>query len=120
MKSNNIYLDNLNSYYAIYNLNQIQELIDNKDNLPLKDKELYYAIKELYYSINIIINNGDIKDFNKNDINKIINLCIYISNENTRRYKAVVDKLRVELKNKPKDNYDNMSKEELIALLRNK
>ena len=97
-----------------------QKLVNNKDNLPLKDKELYYAIKELYYSVNIIINNNDIKDFNKDDINKIIDLCLYISNENTRRYKAVVDRLRAELKNKPSDNYDNMTKEELIALLRNK
>lgn len=120
MKTNNIFINDLNSIYAINNINEITELIKNRNNLPLSDKELQKATKDLYQAVNIIINNNDIKKVNETSIKRIIDLCLYISNENTRRFKTVVHRLKDEIKNRPNDNYESMTKEELIALLRNK
>jgi hypothetical protein len=101
----------------IDSFNNIKIYIDKNKNIP--NISIIDMLHDCYYYINILNTNNLIKQLSKEEIQLIINILLFLTNENTKRIKNIVNNLRTEL-NKPKDNYDNMSKEELIALLRNK
>lgn len=101
----------------IIHFNNIETYINKTKNIP--DNDIIDMLGYCYYYINILNTNNLIKTLSKEEIQLIINIFLFLTNENTKRTKNIICELRKEL-NKPKDNYDNMSKEELISLLRNK
>lgn len=78
------------------------------------------SLTDCYYNVRLIYFYNLLNKLSKEEIQLIINVLLFLTNKNTKNAKNIVNEFRNELKNSPNDNYDNMSKEELIALLRNK
>lgn len=89
-------------------------------NEYITEIEITDLLHDCYYNIHLIYYYKLLNELSKEEIQLIIDIFIFLTNENIKNVKNVLNELRTELNNKPKDNYDNMSKEELIALLRNK
>lgn len=89
-------------------------------NEYLTPNDITNLLHDCHYNIHLIYYYDLLNELSKEEIQLIIGIFIFLTNENIKNTKNVLNELRTKLNDKPKDNYDNMSKEELITLLRNK
>ena len=98
----------------LFDLCVIESYLNNVKNIDIKD------LTFIFKRINEINQDYDLNSFSTETLNTIRNICVKTSKEYKNKLQNIANDIDKILNDRPKDNYDNMSKEELIALLRNK